>query len=201
VIQKLGGADAAIALAVAPRPFEQAFDSLARGGTLMMVALPEDNYVKLPIFETVLRGINIKGSIVGTHRDVEDVFKLHTLGRTRAPRVSPARGGQRGVRRRRARAQQVAARDPHRLSLAPIYVTGHRYPDTDSVASDDGEGAAGPRADRRRRRGARGGDDEARLARPYIGESREASRLGVPTAVGAIVDVFDGTSCPARTPE
>jgi acetyl-CoA synthetase len=26
-----------------------------------------DNYVKLPIFETVLRGINIKGSIVGTH--------------------------------------------------------------------------------------------------------------------------------------
>jgi propanol-preferring alcohol dehydrogenase len=49
----------------------------------MMVALPTDNYVKLPIFETVLRGINIKGSIVGTHRDVEDVFKLHTLGRTR----------------------------------------------------------------------------------------------------------------------
>jgi propanol-preferring alcohol dehydrogenase len=47
-----------------------------------MVALPPDNYVKLPIFETVLRGINIKGSIVGTHRDVEDVFKLHALGRT-----------------------------------------------------------------------------------------------------------------------
>ena len=85
-IQKLGGADAAIALAVSHRPFEQAFDSLARGGTLMMVALPPDNYVKLPIFETVLRGINIKGSIVGTHRDVEDVFKLHTLGRTRVLR-------------------------------------------------------------------------------------------------------------------
>ena len=85
-IQKLGGADAAIALAVSHKPFEQAFDSLARGGTLMMVALPPDNYVKLPIFETVLRGINIKGSIVGTHRDVEDVFKLHTLGRTRVLR-------------------------------------------------------------------------------------------------------------------
>jgi propanol-preferring alcohol dehydrogenase len=49
----------------------------------MMVALPADNYVKLPIFETVLRGINIKGSIVGTHRDVEEVFELDTLGRTR----------------------------------------------------------------------------------------------------------------------
>ena len=87
-IQKLGGADAAIALAVSARPFEQAFDSLARGGTLMMVALPPENYVKLPIFETVLRGINIKGSIVGTHRDVEDVFKLHVLGRTRVLRES-----------------------------------------------------------------------------------------------------------------
>jgi alcohol dehydrogenase, propanol-preferring len=46
-----------------------------------LVALLEANYVKLPIFE--FRGINIKGSIVGTHRDVEDVFKLQTLGRTR----------------------------------------------------------------------------------------------------------------------
>jgi propanol-preferring alcohol dehydrogenase len=82
-VQKLGGADAAIALAVSHKPFEQAFYSLARGGTLMMVALPPDNFVKLPIFETVLRGINIKGSIVGTHRDVEDVFTLHSLGRTR----------------------------------------------------------------------------------------------------------------------
>ena len=85
-IQKLGGAHAAIALAVAPKPFEQAFDSLARGGTLVLVALPADNYVKLPIFETVLSGITIMGSIVGTHRDLEDVFKLHTLGRTRVLR-------------------------------------------------------------------------------------------------------------------
>ena len=83
---KIEGADAAIALAVSARPFEQAFDSLARGGTPMMVALPPDNYVKSPIFETVLRGINIKGSIVGTHRDVEDVFTLHALGRTQVLR-------------------------------------------------------------------------------------------------------------------
>jgi D-arabinose 1-dehydrogenase-like Zn-dependent alcohol dehydrogenase len=47
------------------------------------VGLPADNYVQLPIFETVLNGITIKGSIVGTHHDVEDVFKLHQLGRTR----------------------------------------------------------------------------------------------------------------------
>jgi propanol-preferring alcohol dehydrogenase len=82
-IKKLGGADAAIALAVSPKAFEQAYGSLARGGTLVFVALPADNYVQVPIFETVLNGITIKGSIVGTHQDVEDVFKLHALGRTR----------------------------------------------------------------------------------------------------------------------
>jgi alcohol dehydrogenase, propanol-preferring len=82
-IKKLGGADAAIATAVSPKAFEQAYRSLARGGTLVFVGLPADNYVQLPIFETVLNGITIKGSIVGTHHDLEDVFALHSLGRTR----------------------------------------------------------------------------------------------------------------------
>ena len=50
-IKKLGGADAAISLAVSPRAFEQAFRSLRRGGSLVFVALPADNYMQLPIFE------------------------------------------------------------------------------------------------------------------------------------------------------
>lgn len=82
-IKKLGGADVAIATAVSPLAFEQAFASMARGGTLVFVGLPADNFVKLPIFETVLQGITIKGSIVGTHHDLEEVFRLHELGRTR----------------------------------------------------------------------------------------------------------------------
>jgi propanol-preferring alcohol dehydrogenase len=82
-IKKLGGADAAVVTAVSPKAFESAYGALARGGTLVFVGLPADNYVQLPIFETVLNGITIKGSIVGTHHDLEDVFKLHQLGRTR----------------------------------------------------------------------------------------------------------------------
>jgi len=82
-IKRLGGADAAIATAVSPKAFETAYRSLARGGTLVFVGLPADNHVQLPIFETVLNGITIKGSIVGTHHDLEDVFALHRLGRTR----------------------------------------------------------------------------------------------------------------------
>ena len=81
-IKKLGGADAAICVAVSPKAFEQAYRSLRRGGTLVFVALPADNYVQLPIFETVLNGIKVVGSIVGTRLDLAEVFELHAAGRT-----------------------------------------------------------------------------------------------------------------------
>ena len=82
-IQRLGGADQAIALAVSPRSFEQAYGSLRRGGTLVFVALPAENEVRLPIFETVLNGISVIGSIVGTRTDLREVFELHAAGKTR----------------------------------------------------------------------------------------------------------------------
>jgi propanol-preferring alcohol dehydrogenase len=85
-IQRLGGADAAISTAVTPSAFEQALGSLARGGTLVCVGLPADNEMKLPIFETVLEGLTVHGSIVGTHHDLEQVFDLHRRGRTRVLR-------------------------------------------------------------------------------------------------------------------
>src|SRR3954468_21305548 len=85
-IQELGGADQAIVLAVAPTAFEQAYRSLRRGGTLVFVALPKDNHVELPIFETVLNGITVVGSIVGTRNDLREVFELHAQGRTQVIR-------------------------------------------------------------------------------------------------------------------
>jgi NADPH:quinone reductase-like Zn-dependent oxidoreductase len=81
-IKALGGAHAAISVAVAPRAFEQAFSSLRRGGTLVFVALPAANFVKLPIFETVLNGITIVGSIVGTREDLAEVYAIHAQGGT-----------------------------------------------------------------------------------------------------------------------
>src|SRR3954452_3293090 len=82
-IQALGGADAAISTAVSPKAFEQAYGSLARGGKLVFVGLPADNHIQLPIFETVLGGLDIHGSIVGTRHDLEEVFELHRRGLTR----------------------------------------------------------------------------------------------------------------------
>jgi propanol-preferring alcohol dehydrogenase len=86
-IQALGGADAAISTAVTPKAFEQALGSLARGGTLVCVGLPSENDLTIPIFETVLSGLTVRGSIVGTHHDLEEVFELHRRGRTRVLRA------------------------------------------------------------------------------------------------------------------
>ena len=81
-IQALGGADAAIVLAASPIACEQAFASLKRNGTLVLVGKPKDNIMRLPIFEMVLKGIKVVGSFVGTRLDLTETFDLHVAGRT-----------------------------------------------------------------------------------------------------------------------
>ena len=46
----------------------------------MFVGLPADNHIQLPIFETVLNGTKVLGSIVGTRIDLQEVFELHVAG-------------------------------------------------------------------------------------------------------------------------
>ncbi|BFV60790.1 alcohol dehydrogenase AdhP [Kitasatospora sp. CMC57] len=91
-LRALGGADAAIAVAVAVavsnESFRAAYGSLRRGGTLVLVALPTDGRLELPVFETVLNGTKVVGSIVGMRQDLAEVFRLHALGRTRVIRES-----------------------------------------------------------------------------------------------------------------
>lgn len=82
-IHALGGADVAVVLAATPVVLEQAHASLRRGGRLVLVSLPKDNVMRLPVFETVLGGISVIGSIVGTRVDLAEVFALHAAGRTR----------------------------------------------------------------------------------------------------------------------
>lgn len=84
-IEALGGADVAVVLATAPAVFEQAYQALRHGGRLVCVGLPaeEEGPMAIPIFPTVLGGISIIGSIVGTRQDLAEVFELHARGRTR----------------------------------------------------------------------------------------------------------------------
>ena len=42
--------------------------------------------MSLPIFETVLQGITVTGSIVGTRVDLAETFELHASGHTRVVR-------------------------------------------------------------------------------------------------------------------
>jgi alcohol dehydrogenase, propanol-preferring len=85
-IQALGGADAVIATAASPRAIESAFASLRRNGKLVIVGLPADNEITVPVFQTVLGGVSIHGSIVGTRADLAEVFRLHARGLTRVVR-------------------------------------------------------------------------------------------------------------------
>ncbi len=82
-MQKLGGADAIVSTAATPKPLTEALASLRPAGRLVLVGLPQDNVFPLPIFETVLRGIQVIGSLVGTREDLAEVFELHAGGRTR----------------------------------------------------------------------------------------------------------------------
>jgi propanol-preferring alcohol dehydrogenase len=83
-IQALGGLDVAVVVAASPVAFEQAFNSLRRGGRLICVALPADGAtMNISIFDTVIKGISIIGSIVGTRQDLAEVFALHAAGKTR----------------------------------------------------------------------------------------------------------------------
>jgi propanol-preferring alcohol dehydrogenase len=82
-IEDYGGADVAVVTAASPRTFEQAYASLRRGGRLSCVGLPADDKISISVFDTVLSGKQIIGSIVGTRNDLEDVFALHAAGRTK----------------------------------------------------------------------------------------------------------------------
>jgi alcohol dehydrogenase, propanol-preferring len=82
-IAEYGGVDVAVVTAASPRTFEQAYASLRRGGRLACVGLPAEDKMTVSIFDTVLNGKSIIGSIVGTRNDLADVFALHAAGRTR----------------------------------------------------------------------------------------------------------------------
>ncbi|MGQ5578129.1 alcohol dehydrogenase AdhP [Streptomyces sp. ECR3.8] len=85
-LKRHGGAHVALALAVNPAAFAAVNSGLRRGGKLVMVALPAHGTLEVPIFDTVLNGTSIIGSIVGTRQDLAEVLQLHAEGRTKVIR-------------------------------------------------------------------------------------------------------------------
>ncbi|MBM7688225.1 alcohol dehydrogenase AdhP [Enterococcus ureilyticus] len=78
--EKVGGAHAAVVTAVSKVAFNQAVDSVRAAGKVVAVGLPPET-MDLAIVKTVLDGIQIVGSLVGTRKDLEEAFQFGAEGK------------------------------------------------------------------------------------------------------------------------
>jgi len=74
-----GGAHGALVTAVNAHAFPQAVAGLRRGGTVSLVGLPPEAF-PLDIFTTVLFGLTVRGSIVGTRKDMAEALDFFARG-------------------------------------------------------------------------------------------------------------------------
>ena len=81
--REIGGAHGALVTAVSPKAFDQGQRMLRRGGTLVLNGLPPGDF-PLPIFDTVLNGITVRGSIVGTRQDLQEALDFAGEGKVKA---------------------------------------------------------------------------------------------------------------------
>lgn len=75
-----GGVHGALVTAVSPKAMEQAYGFLRSKGTMSLVGLPP-GFISLPVFETVLKRITVRGSIVGTRQDLEESLQFAGEGK------------------------------------------------------------------------------------------------------------------------
>ncbi|KAJ9437236.1 alcohol dehydrogenase [Diplonema papillatum] len=79
-MQACGGANGVLVTAVSNTSFGQGVAMLGRGGTMAVVGLPPGDF-PLPIFDTVLMGKTIRGSIVGTRNDLREALEFAADGK------------------------------------------------------------------------------------------------------------------------
>ena len=83
-IQKqIGGAHGVLVTAVSPIAFKQAVGMLRRGGTCVLNGLPPGEF-PVSIFDVVLNGYTLRGSIVGTRLDLEEALAFAGEGKVKA---------------------------------------------------------------------------------------------------------------------
>ncbi|WP_019939549.1 alcohol dehydrogenase AdhP [Bordetella sp. FB-8] len=83
VKNEVGGAQGVLVTAVSPKAFEQALGMVGRGGTVSLNGLPPGDF-PMPIFDTVLNGITVRGSIVGTRLDLQEALNFAGEGKVKA---------------------------------------------------------------------------------------------------------------------
>lgn len=80
VIGKLGGAHGVLVTAVSRSAFGQGVNLLRKHGTMALVGLPPGEF-PLPIFDLVLNRKTVRGSIVGTRKDLEEALQFAAEGK------------------------------------------------------------------------------------------------------------------------
>jgi propanol-preferring alcohol dehydrogenase len=83
VKKTIRGAQGVLVTAVSPKAFEQALNMADRGGTVALNGLPPGDF-SLSIFDTVLNGITVRGSIVGTRLDLQEALDFANDGKVKA---------------------------------------------------------------------------------------------------------------------
>jgi propanol-preferring alcohol dehydrogenase len=78
-----GGAHGVLVTAVSPPAFSQALHLVRRKGTVALVGLPPGDF-PTPIFDVVLKRITVRGSIVGTRRDLDEAIAFAAAGKVHA---------------------------------------------------------------------------------------------------------------------
>ncbi|HVJ55867.1 MAG TPA: zinc-dependent alcohol dehydrogenase [Aliidongia sp.] len=78
-----GGAHGVLVTAVSPGAFSQALELVRRKGTVSLVGLPPGEFAT-PIFDVVLKRITIRGSIVGTRKDLQEAIAFAADGKVRS---------------------------------------------------------------------------------------------------------------------
>lgn len=81
VQKRTGGVPGALVTAVSPKAMEQAYRMLRSKGTMALVGLPPSQ-ICLPVFDTVLKRIMVRNSIVGTRQDLEKPWNLPARARS-----------------------------------------------------------------------------------------------------------------------
>jgi len=79
----IGGAHGVLVTAVSRAAFLQGIKMLRRGGTCALIGLPPGDF-PVPIFDVVLNRITIRGSIVGTRKDLQEALRFAGEGKVKA---------------------------------------------------------------------------------------------------------------------
>lgn len=79
------GPHAVLLLAVSEKPFQQATEYVRSRGAVVCIGLPAGAYLKAPVFDTVIRMIQIKGSYVGNRQDTAEALEFYSRGLIKVP--------------------------------------------------------------------------------------------------------------------